>query len=440
MNSIISGPGLDQSTLEARGIEDPATPISMAALNELLAGGSTGAGEVVTPQSSMKVAAVWACVWAISAAIARMPLITYEKTDQGRERATGHPLYRLLRLRPNPDMSAFTFIRTMMLQVLLWGNGYAEIVRDRRGVPVALIPIEAARVRPIRSEGELMYRVYTDGETVTLLKRDVLHLVGLSLDGIVGMSVIAHARQTIGASLSGDKYMGTLMANGMRPSGVITHPGKLGMDGQNNLRDSIHQVYAGPSNAGKPLILEEGATWSANAMPPQDAQFVESAYLRIEDICRWFNVPPHKIQHLLRATNNNIEQQSLDWLSDTVAPWVECFQQEANGKLFSGDELDTVYAEFLTQVLVQMDAKTRSELYWKMFQMGAITADEIRARENMNNLPEDRGTVAWVLSSWMPAATPSEAEAILKAYTAKAGTGGPGQPQPKTDDKVADAG
>lgn len=439
MTQIISGPGLDDTAVERRNIEDPTKPLTMSALTELLTGGSV-AGEAVTPQSSMRVAAVWACVWAISTAIARMPLLTYQRTAGGRERATGHAVYRLLRTRPNPDMSAFTFLRTTIMQTLLWGNGYAEILRDRRGVPEALLPIQSYRVRPIRVDGELMYRVYTDGETQTLLRRDVLHVPGLSYDGVVGLSVIAHARLTIAASLASDKYAANLMANGMRPSGAITHPGKLGRDAQNNLRESITLTYAGPANAGKPLILEEGMTWNANALPPEDAQFVEQATMRVEDICRWFNVPPHKIQHLLRATNNNIEQQSLDWLGDTVAPWAECVQQEVNWKLFDEAEMDEYYAEFLTQVLVQMDAKTRGELYGKMFATGSISPDEIRDRENLNHLPDGRGRVYYVPSNMMPAPTPDEAATLLQAYTSKAGTGGPGQPQPKTDDKVADAG
>ena len=444
-NHIITGPGIDQADVDqagaqGRSIEDPNKPITASMLAEILSGGSSG-GQNVTAQGSMKVAAVWACVWTISAAIARMPLITYQRTPNGRERATKHPHYRMLRMRPNTDMSAYSFYRAIMTNVLLWGNGYAEIVRDRRGEIAELIPIEASRVRPFRAEsGELMYSVATSGQPVTLLKRDMLHVPGLSYDGVVGMSVISHARATIAASLSADSFTSNLMQRGLRPSGVLQHPGKLGPEGVRNLRESMTVVYGGSENAGKPMILEEGMTWATSAMPLDDAQFVESAYLRIEDICRWFNVPPHKIQHLLRATNNNIEQQSLDWLGDTVAPWSEAIQQEANWKLFNEDEQDEFYAEFLTQVLVQMDANTRGTFYGKLFQVGAVSPDEIRDRENMNHLPDGRGEVYYIPSNMMPAPTPEEATKLLAGYVSKAGTGGPGQPQPKTDDKVAGAG
>lgn len=439
--STITGPGIDEATIrpaETRSIEDPSKPITAAMLADILSGGNGTGSQVVSPTTSMRVAAVWACVWTISAAIARMPLVTYERTNSGRERAKKHPLYMLLRMRPNPDMSAYSFMRALMCNVLLWGNGYAEIVRNPLGDITALLPIEAYRVTPVRVGGELMYDVMVDGQPVRMLKRDILHVPGLSFNGITGISVIANARQTIGASLSADNYSEGLMRNGLRPGGVLEHPGRLGTEGTKNLRESLQATYGGPGNSGKPMILEEGMKWQAMTMPLEDAQFIESAYFRIEEICRWFNVPPQKIQHLLRATNNNIEQLSLDWLSDTVAPWSEAIQQEVNWKLFTAEELDVFYAEFLTQVLVQMDATTRGNFYGKLFGIGAMSPDEVRERENMNDLPEKRGEVYYIPSNMMPAPTPDEAGKLLEAFVAKAAAGKtPGTPQPQADSKVA---
>lgn len=458
--SIISGPGLEadgepfvaveraRGAHEARNIEDPTKPITAAQMADLLSGGPAGSGKTVTPRTSLKLAAVWACVRVIANAIARMPLVTYERTDRGRERAKGHPLYRLLKVRPNPDMSAFTFRNTLIANTLLWGNGYAEIVRHGDGTPQALIPVESERVTPFREQGELRYRVDNrDGRPVTLLRRDILHVPGMSFDGIVGLSVIAHAKQTIGAGLAADEFAGTLLRNGLRPSGVLQHPGKLGSAALGNLRESFTATYVSPTNAGKPLILEEGMTWHSAGMPLEDAQFIESSYFRTEDIARWFGVPPHKIGHLLRATNNNIEHQGLDFLGDTLAPWVECLQQELNWKLFEPDEQDRFYAEHLAQAIVLLDTDARIKLYKGLRDTTAISPDEIRERENLNNLPEGRGTVYVMDSSKMPAPTPEQADRLLEAWIKKGVGGKPsangetgGEPKPAADDQVAKSG
>lgn len=433
MSSTITGPGFD----EQRSIEDPTKPINISELARLTDGDYPTANlPAVSPGTAMRISAVRACVWCIASAIARMPLITYRRAESGsRERAKDHANYRLFRLRPNPDMSATSFLRAVMTNALLWGNGYAEIVRDSRQRITGYVPVESWRVTPKRINGELCYRVQTDGEQVTLLKRDMIHIPGLSYNGIVGLSVIAHARMTLAAAISASSYEATLLANGLRPSGVLQHPGRLGKDGQNNLRESFTHTYAGSANAGKFMILEEGMEWKPNAMPLADAQFIEGNYFRIEEICRWFNVPPHKIQHLLRSTNNNIEQQSLDFLGDTISPWTESIQQEINYKAFDELEQDELYVEFLTQVLVQMDATTRGGLYSKLFGIAAISSDEVRERENLNHLPDNRGDVYYVPSNMMPAPTPEEATKLLSSWTAKAP--GAGQPKSEADGKVA---
>ena len=451
--SIIAGPGLDTDAEpfmvtperargfhEARNLEDPTKPITAAQMADLLSGGPTGSGKTVTPRTAMRLGAVWACVRVIANAIARMPLITYERTDAGRARATEHPLYRLLKVRPNPDMSSFTLRNTLIVNTLLWGNGYAEIVRRGDGTPQALIPIESERVTPFRAGGELRYRVVTDGTPATLLPRDILHVPGISFDGVVGLSVVAHARQTIGAGLAADEFSGTLLRNGLRPSGVLQHPGKLGGQALTNLRESFQAVYGGSANSGKPLILEEGMAWHSSAMPLEDAQFVESSYFRVEDIARWFGVPPHKIQHLLRATNNNIEQQSLDFLGDTLAPWVACLEQELNWKLFSPDEQDRFYAEHLTQVIVQLDTEAWVKRIKAMRETGAISGDEIRAMENMNNLPDGRGKVYWMPGNMIQAVTPDQGDRLVEAWIKKGSGAGATKTGDDDSGKVAKSG
>ncbi len=459
--SVIIGPGLEaradqyythtpgrEPAQEARNIEDPNKPITAAMLADLMGGGSNTSGKIVTPRSAMRVSTVFACVRILANSIARMPLITYERTPGGRERAISHPLYELLKMRPNPLMSSFVVRNTLITNTLLHGNGYAEIVRRKDGKVQAVIPIESERVRPCIEDGQLVYYVQTNSGDVRLLARDILHVPGLSFDGICGMSVIAYAKQTVGAALAADEYSSSLLGQGLRTSGVLQHPAKLTDAAFKNLRESFNATYGGSANSGKPMILEEGMTWNQISMPLEDAQFIESSYFRVEEICRWFGVQPHKVMHLERSTNNNIEQQGLDFLGDSVSPIVEVFEQELNWKLFLPEERARFYCEHLTQAIIQMDSNTRGQFYERLIRIGAISPDEIREMENMNSVPDGRGKVYWIQSSNMPLPTEQQRDQLVESWISK-GAGAPGgakgpvdgsgQPNPKTDGQVAGA-
>ena len=308
-SSMITGPGLDgASAIQAAGgaVQESrdlgqATPITYGQLLTIAAGGISGAGVSVSPRGSMKVATVMACARVVAWGLARMPLHVYRRTNYGRVRAWEHPTYKLLRMRPNPEMGAMSMRSALMLGALLWGNGYAEIVRNRRGEPVQIVPIESDRVCPRRLEetDELVYRVRTNRGERVLLKHEIIHVPGLSYDGITGLSVISHAREVLGASILADRMQGTLVKNNLRPSGVVIHPGKLGPQGTANLRESITRHNTG-ENVGVPLILEEGMTWIPGSMSLQDASWIETSRLRIEDICGLFGVPaPGPGHHIL---------------------------------------------------------------------------------------------------------------------------------------------
>lgn len=443
-------PAAAASAAEARSIEDPNKPITAAMLADLMSGGPTASGENVNETTSMRLGTVWACVRAIAHALARMPLIVYERTDRGRERRPEHPLSVLLHQRPNPMMSSFSWRVAKVMGLLLGGDGFSEIVRRGDGRVQQLLPLQHNQVEPFRVAGELRYRVWReDGEKVILLARDVLHIPCMAFDGVRGLSVIKHARQTIGAALAQEKWNAGFYARGCRASGVLEHPAKLGTDAISNLRTSWQIVYGGADNTGKPIILEEGMKWNAApSISPEDAQFVETSQMRTEDICRWFGVPPHKVGHLLRATNNNIEQQSLDFLSDTVAPWAEAFEQEMNWKLLLPEERGKFYIEHLTQAIIAMDANARGQLYERMMRIGAMTPDEVRDRENLNRYEHGRGAYPWIQSSHMPLPTAEQSVELVDSWIKKgAGPGGAngpgdgsGKPDPATDDKVAKSG
>ena len=423
----------------ARNVNDPTKPLTAASLLSLFGGQPSTAGVMVNERRALGLSAVWACVNVVSSAIARMPLLVFRRTEEGRERASDHPLWPLLTLRPHRNTSAFYFRQSLVAARLLWGNGYAEIVRRGDGQVQELVVIEPWRVSPFVAAGELRYRVsMRDGKQETLQSRDIIHLPGLNFDGLVGLSVIQHAKQMLGTAIAREECRGRLFGQGLRSSGFLSHPGKLGAQGIQNLRESFTGMYAGPENAWKPMVLEEGMTWSQTTIPPDDAQMIESDYLSIEDICRFFGVPPHKVQHLLRATNNNIEQQSLDFLGDTLQPITEALEQELNYKLLSPAERGDVYVEHLTQAIVQMDSVARGTLYEKLSRIGAMSPDDIRDRENLNRLPDARGSVYTIPSSQMPAPTPAQADQLLEAWVSKTSKGG--TPAPAPDGKVGGSG
>jgi HK97 family phage portal protein len=445
----ITGPGVD--TLD-REVRSASTPLSWAQVTSLLTGDGVDA-PAVSQQRALQMSAVWACIRIVSSSIARMPLVVYRRNGAGRERATDHPLYELLRMRHNPDTSAYSNMYALVANCLLGGNGYLEVVRTRdRQRVVELWMVEHSRVPLSRQASEtLSYLIRkSDGTRDEIDGSDIVHIRNMTVDGVTGLSTISHARRSITAGLSADELSARFLRNGMRVGGVLMTPNHLSAAAMQNLRTSMESLHAGPENAYKTMILEQGMTYAAMGMSMEDAQFVESAYFRVEEICRWYGVPPHKVQHLLRSTNNNIEQQSLDFLGDTLSPWVEAIQQELNWKLFTPAERKEYYCEFLTQAIVQLDSAAKVAYYKGLHGIGSINDDEIRSRENLNELPEKRGQTFWVPSNMMPAPTPEQADNLLQSWIDKGAksqgpepvgvSDQPGQPNPQTDDKVAKTG
>jgi HK97 family phage portal protein len=425
-----------------RGIEDPTYPIDANQLAILLSGMPAASGKAVNPRNALGIATVWACVRIISSTIGRMPLMVFEKQANGRRRpATGHPLYKALKRRPHPWMTSFSCRAAIMANTLLWGNGYAEILRNMAGRAAGMFPIEAERVTPHRAGDQMIYRIGgTERGQIDEPAENIVHVPGMTMDGVRGMSVVRFARQTMGAQLAADEFAGRILANSLRPPGVITVKGKLGPQGVAQLRDAWAQAYSGPGNAGKPLILQDGYSWAPGTMPLEDAEFVHSTSFRVEDICRWFNVPPHLVQHLIRSTNNNIEQQSLDFLAYGLMPWITELEQEFEYKLLDEEEQDRLEISHMARVAVQIDAKGRSEYYAKLRECGAINPDMIAEREDLDPLPDGRGLVYLVPANMMPAPTQAQADELIEAFARKGGGQMKGYGKDKGDgqDKGAD--
>ena len=372
--------------------------------------GPVAAGVSVTEASAQTNAAVVACIDRISNDVASLPLLVYaRRPDDGRERATRHPVYRLLHDEPNPEQTPMVFRRTLQAHVLLWGNGYAEIERDVMGRPIALWPMVPDRVQPFRTPaGDLAYRVSNpNGGTVDVPAADMFHLVGRSHDGSVGASLVTYARESIGLSLAAEQFGATFYKNGGTLSGVVSNKGpKPTQQAAQGQRDADEARHAGIKQAHKWLQLWNDATFTPITVPPDNAQFLETRQFQLEEICRWFSMPPHKIQHLLRATYSNIEQQSTDYLISCLRPWLVLWEQECARKLLRPTERERFYIEHITQALLTADAAGRAALYRELFAIGALTPNEARRLENLNPIPG--GDQAYVSSGMTPIARPQQ--------------------------------
>ncbi len=359
----------------------------------LRAGALSASGASVTPDSAMRVAAVYACVRIISGAVATLPLHIKRRVDaRTREDASDAPIWRVLRRRPNRWQTPSQFRRMMQAHLLLRGNGYAMIVRSR-GEVRELIPLHPDRVAVTQGDDLTLAYVYTrmDGQRVSLEQDEVLHLVGLTLDGVHGVSAIAYARETIGLALAMEDHGATTFRNGARVSGVLKHPQKLGPEAVANLKAGLDAFRAGGEQDGKNLILEEGMDYSRIAMTAEDAQWIESRKFSRTDIAMFFGVPPHMIGDTEKSTSwgTGIEQQSIGFVAYTLEDHLTMWEEAIDRDLIGAD--DTLYARFNRAALVKGDIKARWEAYVKGLQWGVYSPNEIRALEDQN--PRDGGDI-----------------------------------------------
>lgn len=365
------------------------------------AGASTSSGESVTSDSALRVSTVFACVRVLAETLASLPCITYRRLSAGgKERATDHALYSLLHDQPNHWQTSFEWREMMMGHLVLRGNSYSEIIPGRRGSVDQLIPLHPDRVRPVRlSDGSIGYEVRSvdPGRAPRRLNQNqVFHLRGLSSDGIVGLNPIAISRETIGRAIAQQKHGSSLFKNGARPGGILRHPGQLKPEARRNLRNSWEQLHGGSANSGRVAILEEGMSWEAVGMTSQDAQFIENEQFSAVEICRIFRVPPYKVAHLQPGTVSfaSVEQQAIDFVTDTARPWAVRWEQAFLRDLVS--EPETYFVEFLFDALLRGDAESRARSLQTQFLNGALNQDEWREIENRNPLPEGQGKKFYV--------------------------------------------
>ena len=359
--------------------------------------GGSSAGKSVTERSAMQMTAVYSCVRILAEAVAGLPLHFYKYNNDGsKSKAIDSNLYHLLHDEPNPEMSSFVFRETLMTHLLLWGNAYAQIIRNGKGEVIALYPLMPNKMSVDRDENGVLYYTYQRSQeegkesgTVTLSTRDVLHIPGLGFDGLVGYSPIAMAKNAIGLAIATEEYGAKFFANGAAPSGVLEHPGTIKDPAR--LRENWNATFGGSANSGKVAVLEEGMKYTPISISPEQAQFLETRKFQINEIARIFRVPPHMVGDLEKSSFSNIEQQSLEFVKYTLDPWIIRWEQSLNRALLSVDEKKIYFFKFNVEGLLRGDYQSRMQGYATARQNGWMSANDIRELENLDKIPAESG-------------------------------------------------
>lgn len=347
-------------------------------------------GTYITPQTALGLTAVFAAINVISRDVAALPLNVYRKSpDGGLVVDDAHPLQEVLGVAPNDEIDSLRFRRDTMGHVLGWGNGYNEIVRDERGRPTDLHMLHPSKTTPKRDDSRrLSYEL--DNKKV-LRPEDVLHFAGLGFDGLVGYSPLTVARQSIGVGVAAEQFGAALFGNGAIPKGVLKTPKRLSEAATNSLRRSWNQVHQGSQSGSQVAILEEGVDWVNTQISPEDAQFLGTRQFQVIEIARLFNLPPHKIGDYTQSHRSNIEESNLDYLQTTLMGWLAMIEAQMNLKLLTRADRRKWVILHDVSALMRGNMTARSNFYQVMRNLGVMSANDIRRRENMNPIPADQG-------------------------------------------------
>lgn len=358
-------------------------------LVDLLGGARTTSGEVVNERTAFLNSNVYTCVNIRGDDIAKLPIHVFKKKSgkDGKaqiERDQDHPVARLLYLQSNPLMTAFVWKRLMEIHVDLWGNAYSWIEFDEWGYPAALWPLDpsATRVDIDPATGEVWYVTNVRGKGYKLPPSAVLHIKASSLDGLKGMSPIAVLREEIGVQQASNKFLGSFYQNGTTTRGIVKHPGaELSKDAKKKVREEWEMANSGMPNAFKVAVLQAGWDFQELGMPLKDAQFIETKKFGILEVAKVYKIPAHKLNQLDRATFSNIEQQSMDYVKNTLLPIATNWEQEIVVKLFTLKEQKKYYVKFNLAAELRGDSQARANFYKTMIEAGVMTMNEARALE-----------------------------------------------------------
>lgn len=372
--------------------------------------GRTTSGKPVNERTAMQTTAVYACVRILAEAVASLPLHVYEYQDDGGKKLVhDHPLYYLLHDEPNPEMTSFVFRETLMSHLLIWGNAYAQIIRDGAGRVLGLYPLLPDKMEVQRDDRGNIYYVYSRNSdenptfkeygNIKLKAEDVLHIPGLGFDGLIGYSPIAMAKNAVGMTLACEEYGASFFANGANPGGILEHPGVL--KDPSKVRESWNSVYRGVNNAHKIAVLEEGMKYQQIGIPPEEAQFLETRKFQINEIARLYRIPPHMVGDLDKSSFSNIEQQSLEFVKYTLDPWVIRWEQSLQRSLLLPGEKGKYFIKLNVDGLLRGDYQSRMNGYAVGRQNGWFSANDIREMENMNPIPDEEGGNLYLVNGAM---------------------------------------
>lgn len=355
----------------------------------MLLGQPSASGVLVDERSALTLSTAWACTNAISSDIASLPLNVYRETENGKELAKNHYLYPILHDQFNPEMTAHEGRQMMQAWVLNWGNAYAYIDWDNAQRVRGLYPLSPDRVRARRDNTRdpisYGYKLPT-GLTVPIASEDILHLRGLGNDGVLGYSVVTMARNSLGAAMATEQFAGTLFKNGIKPSCVITIKENLSDEAYKRQAAAIQEAYAGVGNAHKAMILEGGGTFQPMSMKPDDAQFLETRKWGVEDVCRWYDVPPMRIGHSDKASTYASAQTFFDmYLQCSLTTWLDLWEQTINAKLLYRNR--GYLAKHDTKAFKRADLKALAEFYRDMTNAGIMMYNEVRDELDLNRYP-----------------------------------------------------
>lgn len=356
-------------------------------LYTLLGGAKTNSGVTINTETALSHAAVYACSKVLSESVASLPLELFMSNGTETKALTSDPRYALVNSEPSELYTSYDFRLAGMLHVCIHGNFYARINRDGNRKPDRLTILDPRAVLPeLDPEGNLWYRV--SGEKMPIRPRDIIHIKGVSTDGIIGRSPIQLFKETIGLGIATTETQGSLWKNGMMAMGYLKHPNKMSSDQVADIKENFRINYAGKDNAGKMPVLQGGMEYVPLTLKPSDALFIETAKLSRNDICSIYRVPPHMIGDLERSTNNNIEHQSLQFVRDTLRPILKSWEQEYNRKLLFEGERGTKFFRFNVDALLRGDTKSRAEYFTRALGSvstpGWLTQNEVRGLENFN--------------------------------------------------------
>lgn len=344
----------------------------------------------VTENTALTFSAYWRAINIISDIVGCLPMKVYERVKDGKEERWEHPVHQLLNFRPNPLMDARAFRKTLQAHAVGYGNGYAEIERNGRGEPIALWPMLPDRTRPkllkdASGNQILVYETNYDGGVSTIPAEDVLHIMGLSYDGIKGLSLARYAAMSIGLGMAAERYSADFFGNDATPSGGIEVPEALDEKSVKALKDAWEANRKAFGNKHRLTVLHGGMKWQQFAIPAKDAQLIEARKLSIEDISRWTGIPPHMLGDMTASKYNNVEQLGIEFRTYSLLTWFRAWELQSTLKLFDGKGRQ--FVELLADAILRADTKTRYESYHIAITDGWLNRNQVRAKENLNPGP-----------------------------------------------------